>query len=561
MIEELPTDDAMQKLLDRRDPWPTGDVEVVSNQSKNNLMSNYNRSPLKLKGSPGPYFANVNLTYDPSRHMLLCFDALGNNLWQLVMSEVQLQRQQFIPYNPAFSHIRALGHLLLFSVSGRLYAIDTLGGGGNGHPRIIWSQNINEMSGDLSGLHPFIFRAPLPGIMSLRMMQMYGQNNDLEPATTGLICVQHSRSLIALDPLNGSKLWIRDDIPQGSVTFGDEEYVFVLPPDKSEALVLRALDGELLGTRKIPRNKVHIDRSDGQVVNYAPLNEICPATIGRNMMLWRTENNKRVLEVYDPWTQKSAWEPRKFAIDAQYCLVGSEAIGVMQPSGQFVLLNLPDGRTLAEVKLKAEPNLVDLTVMESDDQYLVLTHASQQAPGAPPQRPMNPLSGAASKLVISGRLYALDRNGKLRWPAPVQINNQQLLVNQPPGLPVLVFVCQSYEQRQNTPDRPQLYILAVDKRSGRTVYDNKISNSTGIFNVVGNMEKKTVDFIMQRRTITLTFTDKPLPPPDNKSEIKKTDQSPLEKIRGFFKLAEKTMKQMFGLFDEDDWDKDTSQDQ
>jgi len=109
--------------------------------------------------------------------------------------------------------------------------------------------------------------------------------------------------------------------------------------------------------------------------------------------------------------------------------------------------------------------------------------------------------------------------------------------------------------------REEGYILAVDKRSGRTVYDNKISNSTGIFNVVGNMEKKTVDFIMQRRTITLTFTDKPLPPPDNKSEIKKTDQSPLEKIRGFFKLAEKTMKQMFGLFDEDDWDKDTSQDQ
>ena len=93
-------------------------------------------------------------------------------------------------------------------------------------------------------------------MIQMRMMQMYNQNNDLELATARYICVQRLRSLIALDPLTGATLWVRQDIPQGSVVFGDDEYVFVLPPDKPEALVLRALDGEYVGTRKIPRTGI-----------------------------------------------------------------------------------------------------------------------------------------------------------------------------------------------------------------------------------------------------------------------------------------------------------------
>ena len=107
-------------------------------------------------------------------------------------------------------------------------------------------------------------------------MQMNNQNNETGPATVRYVCVQRMHSLIALDPLTGSTLWVRQDIPQGSVTFGDDEYVFVLPSDQPEALVLRAMDGELMGTRKIARKEVRLEHPGGQVKTFAALAETCP---------------------------------------------------------------------------------------------------------------------------------------------------------------------------------------------------------------------------------------------------------------------------------------------
>ncbi len=56
-------------------------------------------------------------------------------------------------------------------------------------------------------------------------------------------------------------------------------------------------------------------------------------------------------------------------------------------------------------------------------------------------------------------------------------------------------------------------VLCIDKRSGRTAYKGELNNPTGIFHVVGDGEKKTIDVVMQQKTVRLTFTDKPIPPP------------------------------------------------
>ena len=45
----------------------------------------------------------------------------------------------------------------------------------------------------------------------------------------------------------------------------------------------------------------------------------------------------------------------------------------MEPSGRFVLISLPDGRTIADLKLEAEPSLTDMTLLASGDQYFLLT--------------------------------------------------------------------------------------------------------------------------------------------------------------------------------------------
>ena len=125
---------------------------------------------------------------------------------------------------------------------------------------------------------------------------------------------------------------------------------------------------------------------------------------------------------------------------------------------------------------------------------------------------MQTMPGGLSKRIYRGRLYAFDRQGKLAWPAPAEIRNQCLLVDQPSHLPVVIFACQRYEQKGNGVQF-KASVLLIDKRSGRTAYTGELNNPMGVFHVVGNGERKTIDVVMQQKTIRLTFTDKPIPSP------------------------------------------------
>ena len=132
-------------------------------------------------------------------------------------------------------------------------------------------------------------------------------------------------------------------------------------------MVLRAEDGKLLGNRKVPNVNYDYQRSfDQRCINDGgngdessqPLGDVCLAKLGRKLLTWRrayAENqNKARLDLFDPWTQQTVWPTRRFAADARVSLVGKEAVGVMEPDGHFVLVELPSGRAIADLKLEAE---------------------------------------------------------------------------------------------------------------------------------------------------------------------------------------------------------------
>jgi hypothetical protein len=78
----------------------------------------------------------------------------------------------------------------------------------------------------------------------------------------------------------------------------------------------------------------------------------------------------------------------------------------------------------------------------------------------------------------------------------------------------LTFACQMYEQKPNREGRLKTSLLCIDKRTGRRAYKGEFINQTGILEITGNTEKKAVDLVMQRDTVSLAFTDKPpLPVP------------------------------------------------
>ena len=155
------------------------------------------------------------------------------------------------------------------------------------------------------------------------------------------VCFRRFGNLVAADPRNGKTLWIRRDLPQGCVVFGDDRYVFVLQPHRDEAMVLRASDGELVGMRKMPP------------IADKRASDSCLAILGRKILLWQPQQDRRVLSLFDPLEGRQEWPERKFAAGARVSLIGEKAVGVMEPGGRFVLYSLPDGRTIADLKLEA----------------------------------------------------------------------------------------------------------------------------------------------------------------------------------------------------------------
>ena len=249
---------------------------------------------------------------------------------------------------------------------------------------------------------------------------------------------------------------------------------------------------------------------------------LCLTILGRKILLWQPQPDRCVLSLFDPLEGRQEWQKRKFAAGARLGMVGKKAVGVMEPGGRFLLLSLPDGHTIADLKLEAEPSLGDITLLEWRGKYFLQTSdsaandAARQTrlpgkgghPKAGGQRPrLVPL--CPSKLVHEGRLYAFDGHGKLLWPAPVKIENQFLPLDQPPDLPVLTFVCRVQEREGG---RFKTAVLCIDKRNGRTVYQAEDAADFMIpFQCVGDAQKKTVDLVTWTNTVTLTFTDKPWP--------------------------------------------------
>ena len=179
--------------------------------------------------------------------------AAGRERWQVSLTE-NGQRQDFA-YNPTCSHARAIGHLLLVVAGLEDHGDRHAGAGPEGGAAGAVDRGLDRLGRDAARLR----RTAVPlGMLPVQLQQQFfqtpdrsslsgsvGQPPDLLPAAP--------RTWWRVDPRSGETLWVRQGFPPGCELFGDDQYVFVLSPDREEATLLRATDGELLGTRKVPR--------------------------------------------------------------------------------------------------------------------------------------------------------------------------------------------------------------------------------------------------------------------------------------------------------------------
>jgi len=229
------------------------------------------------------------------------------------------------------------------------------------------------------------------------------------------------------------------------------------------------------------------------------------------------------------------WPQRKFDAAAKASLIGNEAIAIVEPGGRLFLIALPTGKTIADLKIEPKGSFTDIFALRCGDEYYVITNdaqartAAEQQPlsllflllrscgllqprTAWDQQPLQAMPGVSCQPIRHGQIYAIDAKGELRWPSPVNIENQLLLLNQPCDLPILCFAGQKFEQRFGGQQMiPRTWILCIDKQTGRVVYNQKPNNPTmSALDLAADPQKKTVELRMQTTNIVLTFTDKPV---------------------------------------------------
>ena len=551
LVEALEPEGDVARLLGAAPAWPVGRVDVKAGTPTPARRTYHGRFVLSYDGSPRPFFSDTTVLFDQNRRMLLANDALGKERWKPVsMLKPGTNPNLFLAHNRGLTRASVEGHLLVLSMGAMIQAFDTLGSPAGEGPRLIWSQNLTDSGignlgmGQMGGLR---------GINLFQIQQMRwarhhrGRNSALGPVTDDFVCFQRLRHLSAVDSVTGQTLWTRSDVPPGSELFGDSQHVFAVPPDQPYAMVIRALDGKLLGKRDLPKFELtglaipDEPADEDEIVREMPFRQYCIATLGRNLLIWRPDGQQHKLALFDLWQQKDVWQARNFDAGAKYALVGHEAIGVLEPNGHFVLVSLPDGRTMIESTVRPEPSLVGIYVLHLQDQYFLVAH-SPQRPGTT-VRPSQPLPGTLYGPIASGRVYAFDAQGKVQWPKPVEVERQQVLLSQPSRLPVLTFASQVYQRRSNGSGSYHVSVLCIDKRTGRKVCEEKFANSTGIFELYGDPEKKTVDVVTQRNRVTMTFTGEPLPPEteERKETEKEKKKEPPSIGSAIFKALEKAI--------------------
>ncbi len=514
-----PVDEAVRRHDAVEDAnWPIGKIEVTTPVTQH--VTPFPRFLIRIDGSQAPYLSDLSLHLENDGHTIIGSDGWGREQWRLSLPTDA--RRTHLSYNRALAHARVQGHLVLVALGPKVVAIDTLGTRADPTPRMLWAHELTSSETAAAGINalPMAFRN-VPWQWQ-RVAQTFGRSGAFGPLTSEFVCFQQSRTLTTVDLRNGETLWTREDISPGSEVFGDREYLFVASPAREEATLLRAADGERVGTRRLPRLRSHQVLPGGDVrTGYRSLETGCLATLGRRMLLWWLEGNQRVLTLVDPLEGRDLWPERRFSRAAQSCVAGREAVGVMEPDGHFLLLGLPDGRTIADAQIEREPGLREITVLSSAGQYILITRT---IPPAGERLSVQPLVGSGYSAIYRGRMYAFDRQGRLQWPQPAIIENQFLLLDQPPRLPVLTFACQRYHRHLMGGSSMTTSVLCIDKRNGRTAYKQDFETAAGSLDIVGNRDRKRIDLVVHHSaTIRLTFTEKPLPPgAETESEMQRT---------------------------------------
>jgi hypothetical protein len=340
--------------------------------------------------------------------------------------------------------------------------------------------------------------------------------------------LQDQDELKCVDPLSGVVLWARNDVPIGCELFGDGELAFAADVANRTAYVIRVKDGQLLGKRDLPRGEWLI-------------------TTGRNIaqINYTTNHGNRIIAVTitDIWSGKSIYQA-ELPVTSQVSVVEPNQIAIYEPSGAFHLIDVATGDALLDKQLESANDLQAIQTLRFDDKFYLFV-------SGPAQPQIRPLGQPTDFPINNGQVYAFDLKTKESlWPGPATVRNRGIIMQQPAGIPLLVFA-----DRQQTRDAMnggvlQMRLLCLDRRTGETVYRNDALPDISIarFRIRGEVDSRpTVAVEMNGGKIQLTMTERPRPPqPPANEDLEAAREIAARGVRG---LGERIGNAVLNVFE------------
>jgi outer membrane protein assembly factor BamB len=482
------------------DSWPGGravkaEGSIESGRARP-FMNNFNVALTELTG-PAP--RGMRAVYDPSPQALQVVDSLGKIIAQAPIrrNDIAYRPSYSIPYSGLLG--RATGHIVVIHTGGELIAIDALRLNRATSEPILWRGEVVTADPQLIGRsYPQLRQVtnPITGNRTQAFDQSGQTNYQPGPVTPLGVVYQRSRQLICVDPISGETLWERNGIDPACDLFGDEDYLFVVPPNADQASVYSLRDGASLGTRFVGRSNTRL------------------ATNGRRVLAWEQVGNTIRMRLFDAWAEKEDLWKLEATSGVKGQLLDGNEFALLENTGKFTVISLATGQPIVTSQLEKETVLTSLNVIRDKDQYTVL--ANTPIADAVPGLTVQPLTGGGMPgQQAHGRVYALDRQtGKQRWQVPAFVAQHGLPWDQPVDSPLLVFI----RNRRGATGNWTAELLCLDKRTGGTAFTGDIATAqANMCEVQADLEKQAVQVTtwVQPGTMRVTLiklTDEPQPP-------------------------------------------------
>jgi outer membrane protein assembly factor BamB len=492
LLDDLATDKRFLPFLDEPRPvWENGKIKAreVHNQSHPTQQTFYfdPEGPDDL-----PFFRKYRLAVNTAPGKIRLIDRSSNeDRWSLDAQQ-NLGHLQYLSVNqqlglPQSRHsYQVQGHVAVVSLGTKVYGLDLTEPKG----KILWQRSLLEGE----ALQPSTVEVNAQGGLQVmypdQRRERIGGAGPFEPAAASLLTRQ---GLSALDPVTGTVLWSRTDVPAGTQLFGDGQQVYLAD--------VRSDGGT--GAGRAVRTR---DGAGVAVRDFADLYQRRVRTFGRYLLVSETVSRPAGLRLrlYDVAAGKDVWK-QDFSAGAIVLQSEEPDLAAVAEPNRDGRLTVIDLRTRQEV-LHATLDKGELLKGQQSVHLLRDKNLVYVAMNAANNPQMNPIGGpwvnvttGIRGLPVNGTFYAFDaKTGKLRWKS--DLPNQALLLEQYRELPILIFSSRSQQfgnQFGNIGMQPFTSTKSIAKRTGKLVYDNqsRLDNRNQFYALQVDLKNRTIDLI------------------------------------------------------------------